>query len=320
MAKSDNRKVFISYSHEDEDVVEGLAKDLLSHGQDVWLDRWEIAAGDSIISKIFEEGLSKAAGILVVLSNASIQSKWVREELNLATVRRIEDLTRVIPVLVDAVEVPAALRTLRWVDLRKDYEAAVRSIVNALQGIQEKPPISDVPSYIAQLPDAVGELSQTASQVGLLILDANKPEDVYRKVIRADEISTATGLTPTEVNDAVDELGEHGLIKTHREVGTHPYEFAALEALYTLFLHFAEYVDYDPIDDIKMVAASVASLERADGTALQETTGLSPARINRAVEYIAEYGVAEVRRFLGTRPFTFGDISATRRTRQFASG
>ena len=46
-------------------------------------------------------------------------------------------------------------------------------------------------------------------------------------------------------------------------------------------------------------------------------TGLDVDRINLAVSYLDDYGLANVLKFLGTSPFTFGAILATGQTRRF---
>ncbi len=74
-------KAFISHSSDDKDrFVLGFATKLRERGVDAWLDRWEIKAGDSLVRKIFEEGIKNANAFLVVLSSQSIAKRWVREE------------------------------------------------------------------------------------------------------------------------------------------------------------------------------------------------------------------------------------------------
>jgi hypothetical protein len=45
-------RVFISYSHADSPFVDRLAADLQAAEIDVWVDRWEVKVGDSIINRI----------------------------------------------------------------------------------------------------------------------------------------------------------------------------------------------------------------------------------------------------------------------------
>ena len=74
-------KVFLSHASEDKDrFVLAFATKLRQNGIDVWLDKWEMLPGDSLVDKIFEEGLKEASAVIVVVSRHSITKKWVKEE------------------------------------------------------------------------------------------------------------------------------------------------------------------------------------------------------------------------------------------------
>lgn len=83
-------KVFISHASEDKDrFVTEFAKKLRENGVDVWLDKWEMLPGDSLVDKIFEEGLKEAQAVIIVLSKYSIEKPWVREELNASLLTKL---------------------------------------------------------------------------------------------------------------------------------------------------------------------------------------------------------------------------------------
>ena len=67
--------------------------------------------GDSLVDKIFEEGIKDAAAFIVVLSNISVQKKWDREEMNAAFIVRLSRQCKVIPVVIDKCDVPEALKS-----------------------------------------------------------------------------------------------------------------------------------------------------------------------------------------------------------------
>lgn len=104
-------KVFISHASEDREFTQDLATKLRSKGVNAWLDVWEILPGDSLIDKIFEEGLKDAEGFIVILSRSSVNKEWVREELNAAMVKKINGLTKLIPVVLDDCEIPEGLNS-----------------------------------------------------------------------------------------------------------------------------------------------------------------------------------------------------------------
>lgn len=45
-------KVFISYNSKDKPIVESFGQFLVEQGIDVWFDKWEIKAGESLTDKI----------------------------------------------------------------------------------------------------------------------------------------------------------------------------------------------------------------------------------------------------------------------------
>src|SRR2546423_5840391 len=111
-----NPKVFVSHASEDKErFVLDFATKLRAKGIDAWLDKWEILPGDSLIDKIFEEGIKTAQAVIVVLSKYSVNKPWVKEELNAAVVKKINGISKLIPVVIDDCEVPEALRSTVWV-------------------------------------------------------------------------------------------------------------------------------------------------------------------------------------------------------------
>ena len=108
-------KVFISHASEDKSsFLVDFARRLRENGVDAWLDQWEMKPGDSLVDKIFEEGLRDARAVIIVLSKSSVQKPWVREELNASVVNRIIRRTRLIPVFIDDCEVPESLQSTAW--------------------------------------------------------------------------------------------------------------------------------------------------------------------------------------------------------------
>ena len=314
------KQIFISYSHEDREFAGRLASTLHNAGEEVWWDRWEILVGDSLIQKIFEEGLAQAAAFVVVLSSESVKSKWVRQELDVATVRKIEGVTKIIPVVIDKVEIPSALRALLWIDMRRSFEEGVQRIIHSVHGIRDKPKRSAQESIALSLTKSVAGLSLGASTVGLFVLRSAAGLDSGDvPAFSGQDLSSALNLDPQAINDAVDELEEAGMVRILRAFGTAPYEFYQFQPTYVLYGEFSEYLDYNPEEDIRITAAAVASAKQIESQQLAERTGLSPGRLNRAVEYLADYGLVDKIQSMGTYPFSFLALIATRRTRQFVS-
>ncbi len=91
--------IFISYARADREVVQRLSAALENAGYAVWWDRM-ISGGQTFAARI-EEELNKSKAVLVVWSEASVQSEWVRDE---ASVGR--DAGKLIPVTLDGVTPP----------------------------------------------------------------------------------------------------------------------------------------------------------------------------------------------------------------------
>jgi hypothetical protein len=313
-----HKKLFISYSNSDREFAARFATALQEMGQEVWFAEWEIGPGDSLVEKIFEQGLREADAFAVILSRESVRSKWVREELNVAVIKRIQNLTRVIPVLREDVEIPTALRALHWVDMRSDFDTGVRSIVNVLRGVTQKPPLGPLPAHLESINEPVSGLSRLASTVGRFLLEAAPFDEAFTKAVLNTALADALSLTPVELNDAVDELESQGLVETHKELGTHPFNFRFVEATYLLYHAFEQTLPYSPKEDVRAVLSAIAALDSASGQDLQAKTGLTTGRLNRAVEYVRDHGYADVLLTLGTAPYSFYQATATRLTRQLS--
>jgi len=82
--------IFISYSHENKAFVNKLAHQLVVRNVNIWLDRWELSIGDSLLAKI-QEAVDGASALLVILSKASVASEWCKNEINAGLLRELEE-------------------------------------------------------------------------------------------------------------------------------------------------------------------------------------------------------------------------------------
>jgi hypothetical protein len=126
--------VFICHSHADKPFARKLAVALAGNGFRVWIDEAEIRVGESLIGKI-ESGISGVTHLLVLLSKASVQSAWCREELRMALSRQIGGKgIRVLPLLLEDCDLPGFLQEKKYADLRdpKQFEASLREITASL--------------------------------------------------------------------------------------------------------------------------------------------------------------------------------------------
>jgi TIR domain-containing protein len=125
-------KVFISHTAADKPFVRRLAARLKKSQFHTWLDEHDLIAGDPLPQSI-GKALQAAKVILIVVSKASVASKWLRYELNLATEKMIKGECRVIPIVIDETPLPAEVRGLLYADCRKGLAAGIPSILTALK-------------------------------------------------------------------------------------------------------------------------------------------------------------------------------------------
>ena len=124
--------IFISYSHADKTFVDKLATHLVKHDAHVWVDTWELNVGDSILNRV-QEAIQESSALLIVLSKASVASEWCKKELNAGLMRELDEKkVIVLPVLVEDCEIPVFLREKMYADFRKNYDAGLKALVEAV--------------------------------------------------------------------------------------------------------------------------------------------------------------------------------------------
>ena len=123
--------VFLSYDREDVGNARRLAAALERCGHDVWWDR-HIRGGAEFSDEI-DRALAAADAVVVIWSQRSIASAWVRDE---ATAGR--DRGRLLPVKIDDCSPPLGFRQYQTIDLpggRVTNSAALAELDDALAKI-----------------------------------------------------------------------------------------------------------------------------------------------------------------------------------------
>ena len=127
--------IFISYSHQDSAFVERLAFQLVQKKINVWVDRWELNVGDSLITRI-QDAITGASALLVVLSKASVNSAWVQKVVNSGLLRELEERrVIVLPVLIEDCEIPVFLREKVYADFRSSFDDGLRRILESVASV-----------------------------------------------------------------------------------------------------------------------------------------------------------------------------------------
>jgi hypothetical protein len=213
-------RVFLSHASEDKErFVLRLAEQLRERGIDVWLDFWEILPGDSLVDKIFNEGLRSASAVIVVLSRFSVSKAWVREELNAAVIGRIQKGAKIIPVVLDGCDVPEPLRSTFWqqVDDLDDPTQAIESIVAAVYDHRPKPPLGSPPAYVTA--DATHIYGINALDGAVFKYSCEFMIKTSEYLVEPATVLNDLAIPEAELRDTLDVLENQGLIEVHATLG-----------------------------------------------------------------------------------------------------
>jgi hypothetical protein len=123
--------VFVSHSTLDKPFVRRLVRHLTKAGYPTWVDEKSLLVGDPLATKI-AEGIRGARAVIVVVSEASVQSNWLRFELNEAVVRMVSGTCRLIPLLLDEVEAPVEIQGILYADFRRGRRGGLNRVLAAL--------------------------------------------------------------------------------------------------------------------------------------------------------------------------------------------
>jgi hypothetical protein len=102
--------IFISYDDQDRQRVRQIVEAFEAHGWNVWWDH-RISTGEPF-ARVIERELTAASCVLVVWTNTSVHSEWVRAEADEAW-----KLGKLVPVLLDRVKPPMPFGQIQAADL-----------------------------------------------------------------------------------------------------------------------------------------------------------------------------------------------------------
>lgn len=103
-------RVFLSYAREDVEAAKGLADSIAHAGHEVWWDR-HIQGGSRFTNEI-DRALKDCEVVVVLWSEASVQSAWVQDEA-----AEGRDSGRLVPVALGSVKPPLGFRQFHTVSL-----------------------------------------------------------------------------------------------------------------------------------------------------------------------------------------------------------
>jgi len=284
-APLDPPRAFLSHASADKErFVLSFATRLRERGVDVWLDKWEMLPGDSLVDKIFEEGIAAADAMIVVLSRHSVASRWVREEMNAGFVARVQQRCRLIPVVIDDCEVPVALQATVWEripDLR-NYDEQLAHIVQAIFGTRTRPPVGRSPGYteakLNVLPGLTGIDTLLLKAAGDLCVQSE--HDCVETTDLASAL-TPHGISASQIEDAIEILDGRYYVKALRVLA------GAVPSIRVLHRGFEAYFqafqpDYD--NCVSRVCYRLVNDGRTKAGDIAETLDLPITLVNHVLE------------------------------------
>src|SRR5215471_2097737 len=131
--------IFISYKREDQATARKLADALESEGWTVWWDP-KLRAGEHF-DDVIEKGLNEAKCIIVMWSELSVQSRYVRDEATYAL-----EKDKLVPVAIENVSLPFRFRGVHTLSLlgwdgSKDF-LEFRRLIDDISTILRSSPIT----------------------------------------------------------------------------------------------------------------------------------------------------------------------------------
>ncbi len=149
--------IFLSYAHEDRETAERLAQALESKGWSVWWDP-DIRRGTEF-DRVIEAEIAAARCVVVLWSEHSLESRWVRAEAGEGADRNL-----LVPVTVSEVKQPLAFRNIQASDLahwdgtaeHEEFVALSGDIAAKLSGDTAPPAVDSSPRRPAATPAVAG--------------------------------------------------------------------------------------------------------------------------------------------------------------------
>lgn len=293
--------VFLSHATEDNDrFARAFAKRLQDAGMDVWFDEWEILPGDSLVDKVFEEGLKSADAMVIVLSASSIDKPWVREEINAGFVKRVEGKCKLIPVILDDVQVPEALAStvLQKIPNPESYEAELDRIVRAIHNDRNRPEAGSVPGYadLVALPGLYSTDTLVLRAAGDMALEGDS------LLIQSMELLPrlqAEGVTPDAFLESLQVLEDHWYVEVHRTLGSGVEAASSFSMTVAgLDLYAQEFIPgYGEM--LTKVVVELVNGEKAGDRQIAEATGVQRMLVEHNFDVLESRGLVRVSKMTG---------------------
>lgn len=210
-------QVFLSYDREDAAKARAIAQALERAGHFVW---WDLhIKGGAEYGKVIEQALADADAVIVLWSQQSVDSAWVRDE---AAAGR--DSGRLIPVLLESVNPPMGFRQYQNIDLsiwkgrnKPPHFADILASVDGLAGQAQPCPVPVASKFETEPRRSLSRWMQVAAVVLLLFGAAWFVTDRVGNAVQTVVVASASPSGPAQglARDLLAKLGQLQSTKTH---------------------------------------------------------------------------------------------------------
>ena len=296
-----------------------LAESLHSKGVDTWWDKWCMSSGDSLRQKV-DEGIGDCTHFLVLLTQQSIDSEWVKQEMDAGFIRKLKGKCRFIPVRYELPvgKLPPNLQGMLSPEIkRKEGELNTEQLINDIHGVSRKPTLGASPATALPARQVGTGYSSAVSALAQLFVERSQHGLKHDPRLQVAEIRKATGLTQEDVEDACHELEDDGFVDPARrviglKVSDPNFTVSAQPPLFVEFDRF--WMDWNPVDDGLQLATDIVNNPNfpTEPAKIAEHYNWKPRRLNPAICYLEGQELVKGYRALGTRNYCVFFIEGNR--------
>ena len=138
-------KIFVSYNHNDQDIVDTIARKLaIEFGKDnIFYDKWSIQPGESIIAEM-NDGLTSFDTFFLFASENSLSSSMVGLEWQNALMKAVKENLKFVVVKISDCQLPTILTVKLYIDLYSNgLDEAIRQMKDVAKSNSNYQPLPD---------------------------------------------------------------------------------------------------------------------------------------------------------------------------------
>jgi hypothetical protein len=314
-SSDDVPRVYFAHASEDHDTLaKPLAEGLIASGIDVWLDEWEIRAGDSLRRKM-EEGLANCTHFIVLLTPVSLRKPWVQTEIDAGFIRAVGGESRFIGIRAGVAvdDLSPFLRTLRSPEVRLDEPDEVDALIADIHGVSRKPERGARPRYIKTIPEGLKTWSPAAVAVAEYLVHSSTYGIELDPQATVAHVAQATTLPEEDVRLGVLDLADAGLVKAISSDSFWPTT--------ELFVEFdRHFLNFDSERDAIAIANWLIN-QKIESISIAQLAPhfveWPPRRLNSALSYLDEAKLIHPLKALDSAPWMMMALHVTDHTRRF---